>query len=216
LELLQTFINDFLTPIGGDPHVGLFLFVWFSAIFPLAPPEEAFTLLGGACIATGVLEPLWGGLAIIGGIIATDLTQYWMGRGGLRLLSGTKIGKRLIRSRSFERARLGFEKKGLWAIIGCRFFFGTRAPTYMATGFLHYSFLKFAIVDSSVVLVHGLAFLSVGYIFHKQIDSIMEFFERLGIWSLVVLVGLIALFFIYKYIKNRRGAAHNDLPLGEN
>jgi len=204
LELLQTFINDFLTPIGGDPHVGLFLFVWFSAIFPLAPPEEAFTLLGGACIATGVLEPLWGGLAIISGIIATDLTQYWMGRGGLRLLSGTRIGKRLIRSRSFERARSGFEKKGIWAIIGCRFFFGTRAPTYMATGFLHYSFLKFAIVDSSVVLVHGLAFISIGYIFHRQIDHIMVFFEKLGIWSLVAIVGLIAVFFTYKYMKRKR------------
>ena len=204
MELLQSFINDFLTPIFGDPHVGLFAFVWFSAVFPLAPPEEAFTLLGGACIATGVLQPVWGTLAIIGGIIATDLTQYWMGRGGLKLLGGTRIGKRFIRSRSFQNAREKFERKGVWAIVGCRFFFGTRAPTYMATGFLSYSFLKFAIIDSSVVVLHGALFLTIGYLCHEQIDSIVEFFEKLGIWSLVVLVVLIALFFAYKYMKNRR------------
>lgn len=214
MELLQTFIDKFLTPLGGDPHVGLFLFVWFSAVFPLAPPEEAFTLLGGACIATGVLKPFYGGLAIIGGIIATDLTQYWMGRGGLKLLSETKLGKRLVNSRSFARARSSFEKKGIWAIIGCRFFFGTRAPTYMATGFLHYSFIKFAIVDSSVVLLHGLTFLIIGYVFHRQIDGIVGFFEKLGIWSLVVLIGLIALFVAYKLLKNRHGAQYADVPRG--
>ena len=40
--------------------------------------------------------------------------------------------------------------KGIWAIILCRFVFGTRAPTYVASGFLRYSFPKFVAVDSSV------------------------------------------------------------------
>jgi membrane protein DedA with SNARE-associated domain len=213
LEFLQSCIDDFFIPVFGDPHLGLFLFVWFSAIFPLAPPEEAFTLLGGACIAGDLLHPALGSIAIIGGIIATDLTQYWMGRGGLKILSGTRVGKRFIQSRGFNRAREGFEKKGIWAIIGCRFFFGTRAPTYMATGFLRYSFLKFAIVDSSVVLLHGVLFLIIGYIFHQQIDSVIEFIEKLGIWSLLILIGLIVLFFLYKFLKNRREGSGSE-PAG--
>ncbi|MBW1809241.1 MAG: hypothetical protein JRJ87_13685 [Deltaproteobacteria bacterium] len=204
MEFLESCINDFFIPIFGDAHLGLFLFVWFSAIFPLAPPEEAFTLLGGACIAGGLLSPFLGGLAIIGGIIATDITQYWMGRGVLGLLSGTRIGKRFIQSRGFKNAKKKMAAKGIWAIIGCRFFFGTRAPTYVASGFLRYSFVKFAIVDSSIVLLHGVGFLVVGYAFVDQIDSIIVTVEKAGIWALVGLIGLIAAFFTYKYIKSRR------------
>ncbi|RLB57916.1 MAG: hypothetical protein DRI34_06455 [Deltaproteobacteria bacterium] len=204
MEVLQVFIERVLVPIFGEPHLGLFMFVWFSAVFPLAPPEEAFTLLGGACIAHDILHPFWGSGAVIGGIIATDLTQYWMGRGGLKLLGTTKIGKRFIASRAFRRACRSFGRRGIWAIVGCRFFFGTRAPTYMATGFMRFSFARFALVDSSVVLLHGLLFLGVGYLFSEQIDAILEFVKRLGIWNLVVLLGVIGLVAVIKLRKRQR------------
>jgi membrane protein DedA with SNARE-associated domain len=210
LELLNSFVDNFLTPFAGNPHLGLFLIVWFSAIFPLAPPEEAFTLLGGAAVAGGVLDGFWTGTAIIGGIIATNITQYWMGRGGLKLLSGTRIGKRIIDSRSFRRARQAMIEKGIWAIVGCRFFFGTRAVTYMATGFFRYRFWKFTAIDSSVVLLHGIPFLIVGYLFHEQIDGIITFMERLGVWSLVVLIALIAAFFGFKFWRARSAPADKE------
>ncbi len=209
MEILRAFIHDVLTPLFGGPHLGLFLFVWFSAVFPLAPPEEAFTLLGGACIAAGVLAPFNGALVIIGGIIATDLTQYWMGRGVLGLLGKYHWGKRLVESRALRRARAAFARKGIWAIVSCRFFFGTRAPTYVAAGFLRYSFPRFAIVDSSIVLVHGAAFLVVGYIFSAQIDRIVEFTRALGVWALVALVMLIAMVLALKKLLRRNG---NSLP----
>ena len=204
MELLNTFVEEFLTPFAGNPHLGLFLIVWFSAIFPLAPPEEAFTLLGGAAVAGGVLNGFWAGVAIIGGIIATNVTQYWMGRGGLKLLSGTRLGNRIINSKSFRKARRAMIEKGIWAIVGCRFFFGTRAPTYLATGFFRYRFWKFFAIDSTVVLLHGIPFLIIGYIFHEQIDSILTFMEELGIWGLVLLIALIAGFFGYKIWRGRR------------
>jgi membrane protein DedA with SNARE-associated domain len=210
LELLQAFVDEFLTPFGGNPHFGLFLFVWlFSVVNPLAPPEEAFTLLGGACMAMGLLHPFWGGLAIIAGIIITDMSQYWIGRGVLKLLTGTRIGNRFIQSRGFKNARKKMAEKGIWAIVACRFFFGTRAPTYVASGFLRYNFPKFAAVDSSIVVLHGVLFLVVGYLFSEQIDGVLVFMEELGIWSLLVLLGLIALYFTIRYLKARRRALHD-------
>ncbi len=161
MEILQAFVDDFLTPFAGNHHLGLFLVIWFSAIFPLAPPEEAFTLLGGAGMAAGIFHPITGTIAILGGIIITDCTQYWMGRGGLKLLSGTRIGNRFINSKKFKKARKAMREKGIWAIIGCRFFFGTRAPTYIATGFLRYRFWKFVIIESVVVVLHGILFIVV-------------------------------------------------------
>lgn len=209
LELLQSFVNDFLTPFAGNPHFGLFLFVWlFSAFNPLAPPEEAFTLLGGACMAGGFIDPILGSLAMIGGIIVTNISQYWMGRGVLKLLSGTRVGKRFIESRSFKNASSKMTEKGIWAIIGCRFFFGTRAPTYVASGFLRYPFWKFVAIDSSMVLVHAVPLIIIGYVFSEQIDSVINVMKEAGIWSLVVLITLIALFFVYKYLKNRRLNQH--------
>ena len=206
VDLLNAFVDDFLTPFAGNPHLGLFLVVWFSAIFPLAPPEEAFTLLGGAAVAGGVLDGFGAGAAILGGIIATNATQYWMGRGGLKLLSGTRFGNRIINSKSFRRARRAMLEKGIWAIVGCRFFFGTRAPTYMATGFFRYRFWKFFAIDSSVVLLHGIPFLIVGYLFHEQIDGIISFMEELGLWSLLLLIAVIAGFFGTKVLLARRRA----------
>jgi membrane protein DedA with SNARE-associated domain len=205
LEILQNFVTDYLTPFGGNPHFGLFLFVWlFSAFNPLAPPEEAFTLLGGACMAGGFLEPFWGGLALIAGIVVTNISQYWMGRGVLKLFSGTRWGKKFIGSRSFKNASGKMRDKGIWAIIGCRFFFGTRAPTYVASGFLRYPFTKFVAVDSSMVVVHAVPLMIIGYVFSNQIDSVIHFMEDLGIWSLVLLLALIGAFFGTKYLKNRK------------
>lgn len=210
MELLNSFVDNFLTPFAGNPHLGLFLVVWFSAIFPLAPPEEAFTLLGGAAVAGGVLDGFWAGVAIIGGIIATNVTQYWMGRGGLKLLSGTRLGNRIINSKSFRNARRAMIEKGIWAIVGCRFFFGTRAPTYLATGFFRYRFWKFFAIDSTVVLLHGIPFMIVGYLFHEQIDGILTFMEELGIWSLLILIVLIGGFFGFKIWRARRREANQE------
>ncbi len=209
MDVIQTFFEQYLTPFAGNPHLGLFLVVWFSAIFPLALPEEAFTLLGGACVAHGLLEPLPTALAILGGIIATNDTQYWMGRGVLGLLRTTRLGQRMIRSHSFQRSQDLMHRKGLWAIVGCRFFFGTRAPTYMAAGFLHFPFLKFWLVDTSVVLLHGIPFLLVGYFFAGGIARILNAMEQLGYWSLALLVAFLLLCLLISHLigRRRRGTA---------
>jgi membrane protein DedA with SNARE-associated domain len=224
LDVIQAFVDQYLTPFAGNPHLGLFLIVWFSAIFPLALPEEAFTLLGGACVAKGILEPLPAALAILGGIIATNDTQYWMGRGVLKLLSGTRIGKRFICSRGFVRSEEVMQRRGLWAIVGCRFFFGTRAPTYVAAGFLRFPFLKFWAVDSLVVLLHGIPFLLVGYFFADGIGRVIHGIEELGIWSLVLLVVFIGSVWLIRHLIARRrtsrqvcltpGAAAPPAPAG--
>jgi membrane protein DedA with SNARE-associated domain len=204
VDVIQTFFEQYLTPFAGNPHLGLFLVVWFSAVFPLALPEEAFTLLGGACIAHGLLEPIPTALAILGGIIATNDTQYWMGRGVLGLLQTTRLGQRMIRSRSFQRSQDLMHRKGLWAIVGCRFFFGTRAPTYIAAGFLRFPFLKFWLVDTSVVLLHGVPFLLAGYFFSGGIARILSAMEQLGYWSLALLVAFLLLCLLGRHLLGRR------------
>ena len=211
MESIQTFVNAFLA-LAGDAHLGLFLFVWFSSINPVAPPEEMFTLVGGTLIAKGILDPFWGGLSIIGGIISTNISQYWMGRGGLKLLSGTKIGNRFVNSRKFKNARDLMEKRGIWAIVACRFFFGTRAFTYFASGFLRYRFVKFVSVDSSMVLIHGIPLLILGYLFSDQIGSIFDFMEKLGIWNLIILLIIIAAIITYRRLRTR----HRAKVLGNN
>lgn len=214
MDYLQYFVEHFLTPFAGNPHLGLFLVVWFSAIFPLALPEEAFTLLGGACVAKGILQPIPAGLAILGGIIITNDTQYWMGRGVLKLLSGTRIGKRFICSRTFQHSEDVMHRRGLWAIVGCRFFFGTRAPTYVAAGFLRFPFLKFWAVDSSVVMLHGIPFILVGFFFADGIDRIISAMAQLGYWSLALLVAFIVTVVGIRYLLGRRRAAREGcLPV---
>lgn len=210
MEILQAFVDDFLTPFAGNPHFGLFLIVWFSAIFPLAPPEEAFTLLTGAAIAGGILHWFLGPLAVIAGIIATNITQYWMGRGVLKMFMGTRIGNKFVNSKRFKRARETMKRKGIWAIVGCRFFFGTRAPTYVATGFLRYRFWKFVAIDSTTTVLHGLAGLIIGYIFSDQIDSIIMAMKELGIWSLILLIALILAIFGIKYLRRKKTDAQPD------
>jgi len=210
LELLQAFVDDFLTPFAWNPHFGLFLIVWFSAVFPLALPEEAFTLLTGAAIAGGILHWFMGGFAVIGGIIATNITQYWMGRGVLKMFMGTRLGNKFVNSRKFKKARATMEKKGIWAIVGCRFFFGTRAPTYVAAGFLRYRFWKFVAIDATTTVLHGLLGLVLGYIFCEQIDSILGFMKDLGIWSLILLIALIAAIFGVKYLRRKKPDADSD------
>jgi hypothetical protein len=64
--------------------------------------------------------------------------------------------------------------------------------------------LKFFSVDSSVVLLHGIPFLFVGFFFASGIGHIIKAMEALGIWSLVLLVAVIALFFLVKHFIDKR------------
>jgi membrane protein DedA with SNARE-associated domain len=102
------------------------------------------------------------------------------------------------------------ERKGIWAIVGCRFFFGTRAPTYVATGFLRYRFWKFVAIDATTTVLHGVAGLVIGYIFSDQIDSIIMAMKELGIWSLILLIVLILAIFGIKYLRRKKTDAKPD------
>ena len=100
-------------------------------------------------------------------------------------------------------------KKGVWAIVTCRFFFGARAPTYLATGFFRYNFWKFTLVDSSVVLFHGIPFLLIGYYYSDQIDGIISWVRQLGLWSLALLVLIVGSYFaVRSLIRKKTSGQH--------
>jgi len=65
------------------------------------------------------------------------------------------------------------------------------------------------LVDSSIVLVHGLIFLLIGYLFSEQIDRIVNFVRQMGIWALVALVAILVIFVVLKFINGRN---NNEEP----
>jgi membrane protein DedA with SNARE-associated domain len=75
---------------------------------------------------------------------------------------------------------------------------------------LRYRFWKFVAIDATTTVLHGLAGLILGYIFHQQIDSILDFMKDLGIWSLILLIALILAIFGIKYLRRKKTDAQPD------
>jgi membrane protein DedA with SNARE-associated domain len=54
-----------------------------------------------------------------------------------------------------------------------------------------------------------MAGLILGYIFYQQIDGVLDFMKGLGIWSLVLLIALIAAIFGIKYLRRKKADVHD-------
>lgn len=106
--------------------------------------EDAATLAAAALAASGMLPASWAWSAAFTGIWVGDLGLYGLGvlaaRGALRLpgLARHAGPERIARGRRW------FRTQGPWALVFCRFIPGTRLPTYLAAGAMHYPLPRFA------------------------------------------------------------------------
>jgi membrane protein DedA with SNARE-associated domain len=145
--------------------------------------EDGATIGAALLALEGHIDPRLGLGALIFGIVLGDLGLYGLGRYAanhprMRLLVGKK---RLAKGRDYLQRRL------VPALLSARCLPGMRMPTYVASGFLGVSFMKFAAIAIVAVGIWATLFFSAILYFGSKI---VEYVDD-QIW----IVGVILLFF---------------------
>ena len=159
----------------------------------------AGALSAGGRLSTAALLAL-----AIGASLIADSLWYLLGRRyGYRILK-TVCGISLSPDSCVRQTEALFERQGVVSLLYAKFIpgFSTVAPPL--AGALRVAFLRFAFFDAGGAALWAGSGIAVGIVFHRAIDTVAEFLEGLGFWSLAIAGALLAAFIAWKWWQRRR------------
>jgi membrane protein DedA with SNARE-associated domain/rhodanese-related sulfurtransferase len=181
------------------------LLAWvFAEQIGLPVPSLPLLLAAGALAGTGQFN-FFACLAVsVFAAVCADSIWYQMGRmKGIKVLQ--LLCKISLEPDSCVRRTEGlFSTQGARSLLVAKFFpgFSTVAPPL--AGVFHMAMGRFLLYDAGGSLIWAGSFLLLGYIFSGQIEYIAERAASLGSGLLVLIIGGMAGYILYKYIGRRR------------
>ena len=185
------------------PYAGIFLLLILGGIgFPF--PEDATLILSGFLIAQGILKPLPAFLVVYPGLLITDFFLYWVGKKYGRMVVEHKRFRRLISPDRLSRLEEKFKKRDVWVILVGRHLVGLRAQIFLVAGVMRMSAIKFLVADAATVLLTIALMGGIGYAGGNSIQILKKDLTRAEHVAVVVIVILIAGWFVFKYFKDKK------------
>lgn len=153
-------------------YLTLFLVLIFSGL-GLPVPEEVTLLIGGYLAYLDFIS-FWPAVYIlIAGIIAADVTGYFLGR-----FAGEKAENYFIRyariAKFLERARAAFTRHGEKVVIFSRPLLGVRVAVPILAGHFRMNFLKFLIYDALAAIPWTFFLVSLSYYLGSGLELITK------------------------------------------
>ena len=186
-------------------HGYAFVFGYVLAVQGGLPvPADPMLLVMGAMAGEGHYM-LWKALLVsVCGALIGDWFWYELGR-----LRGHSIVKLLCRwslepdtcVRSTEEA---FGRRGARTLLVAKFVPGMSLVSTPLAGMIRMPRLHFFLWDAAGATLWTGSYLAAGFIFHKQVQQLLDVLTRLGHGAAAVVVGALALYFGYKYFQRWR------------
>lgn len=192
-------IIQFLTLYGG-----LILFVTaFVEQSGLPIPAAPWLLAAGALAAGGHMSLFAAiGSAAIGSL-AADVIWFRIGHRGKGWVLKLFPRLRTVPPVTTRRTRFCSVARGLRILTAAKFLpFGTVVP--LRAGALNVNLLRFVIFDAVSSVVYASAYVLLGLFFHKQLEQVIAWVQRLGLLALVLLVVLIGGYATSRLLKRRQ------------
>lgn len=187
-------------------HHGYALLVAWVFLEQVGLPIPAVPLLlaGGALAGTGRMNFFAALLISMAAAVAADSLWYQLGRvRGIKVLH--LLCKISLEPDSCVRRTEGlFSKQGAQSLLVAKFVpgLGTVAPPL--AGIFHMRPRRFFLFDTAGAFLWAGTFLGLGYLFTDQIERIAQRLASLGGWLLVLVLGALASYILYKFISRQR------------
>jgi membrane protein DedA with SNARE-associated domain len=181
-------------------HGYLLLAVWvFLEQIGLPLPSLPLLLAAGALSGMGHMNFAMAVLACALPTLVADVVWYELGRRkGLRVVQ--LLCRISLEPDSCVRRTEGiFESQGARSLLFAKFVPGLNAVTMPLAGIFKMPPRKFVAFDSLGILLWLSVYIGVGYFFTDQIEQIANNAKALGSWVIVILVGGLALYILYKF-----------------
>lgn len=141
--------------------------------------------------------------AVIGAMTADSVWFHLGRRKGIQILQ--LLCRISLEPDSCVRRTEGiFSKQGARSLLVAKFIPGLGLVTPPLAGIFHMRYRRFAIFDAMGSALWAGTFLAVGYVFSGEIERVAGYLASLGGWLLVLLIGSLAAYIVYKFIARRR------------
>lgn len=149
------------------------------------------------------LVVLFGTLGALIGAFINYFLALWLGRPIMYRLADSKVGKLLLLSSDkIKKAEAYFNHHGKTSTFVGRLIPGIRQLISVPAGLARMNLLSFTVYTALGATLWNIILALVGYIAHGQADLINEYSHELSI-IILVLLGLIVLFYLVKFLRKR-------------
>ena len=190
-------ITQFLISYGG-----LFLFVvGFAEQSGLPIPGAPWLLAAGALAASGKFSLIAAIGWTAGGCVAADAIWFFLGHRAKARVFRLFPHLQAVQVR-FDRATLAkLILHGTRMLTMAKFVpFGNIIP--MHAGALEVGRLRFLLVDAFTSVVYAAVYAALGFAFHKQLEQVVAFLQKLGAVSLLLMVVLAGSYVVHWFLKH--------------
>jgi membrane protein DedA with SNARE-associated domain/rhodanese-related sulfurtransferase len=183
----------------------------YAVIFGSAFVEQMGVPIPAATLIVGMGALSRSGQFAFPAIVATaglaaliaDLIWYELGRHHGRAVLRLICRISLEPDYCVRRTEDGFERLGLWVLLGAKFIPGFNAAAVPLAGMMKTSLLRFLIFDIAGVMLWSGTYTVLGYAFSQQIESTLTYLSTLGTSLVVVIAAPLSVYIAYKLEQRR-------------
>jgi len=188
-----------------ERHGYALLFFWVLAEQGALPlPSIPLLVTAGALVRLGRLHVLIAIGCCVGAALLADSVWFELGR-----RRGQKVLRFLCRvaleqDSCVRRTENAFLKYGLDSLLVSKFVPGLNAVASPLAGSSGARYWRFLVYDAAGAVIWSATYLTLGFIFFEQLESVIGYASRMGTSLLVLLAGLFALWIGWKFTQRRR------------
>ena len=159
---------------------GLVFLAIFIEQMGIPLPGVPILVVMGAMARTGEFEFLGVVGSALAGSLAADLIWYQLGRRYGRAVLNLMCRISLEPDYCVRRAEDAFAKRGVWTLLFVKFIPGLNAAAVPLAGMIRIPGFRFLAFDASGILLWSGAYVSLGYIFSREIELILQRISAVG------------------------------------
>jgi len=150
-----------------------------------------------------ILIVIFGTLGALIGAYVNYFLALWLGRPLMYKLADSKVGKMLLLSSAkIQKAENYFNEHGNISTFIGRLIPAIRQLISLPAGLARMNLLSFTLFTALGATTWNIILALLGYIAHGQADLIEKYNKELS-YIILAIVGLIVLFYIFKYVRKR-------------
>lgn len=186
-------------------HGYLFLCFYILAVTAGLPiPADPVLLLMGAMVGNHRYFLVPALAAVVIPALLGDTLWYELGRHKGRSILGLLCKLSLEPDTCVRKTEATFVKRGAGALLFAKFIPGMSLVSASLAGVSKMQYWRFLLADAAGCTLWGAAYLLLGRVFYRQIDSVIRLLGLFGRRAGIVVLTLITLYVLAKYFQRRR------------
>lgn len=188
-----------------ERHGYALLFFWVLAEQGAIPlPSIPLLVAAGALVRLGRLQMPAAIACCVAAALVADTVWFQLGK---------RRGQRVLRflcrvalepDSCVRRTENAFLKYGLNSLLVSKFVPGLNAVASPLAGSSGAPYWRFLVYDGAGTIIWSAAYLTLGYVFSEQLESVVAYASRMGSSLLSLVVGLFVFWICWKFMQRRR------------